>query len=233
MKEFLLKMYLPITYTVELLAVFFGILNYKKFKGTPVAYFIIFLCIVVLQEVFSAYTLLIEDGPLYFLEGTVFEKNRWSGKIVWIIGGGLFYAYFYKKILNGKTFKITLTVLSYILIITIVLLILIDYRAFFLKSQPVLNILAAIIIVLGSVFYYIEILKSNNVLTFYNSIYFYISSANLLWWLLITPVIFFDVYFNTEDWNFIILKWQIYLFANIFMYLTFAFALNYCKPEHD
>lgn len=226
-------MYLPLTYTVELLAVFVGIIRFNKFRKSSIKYFIIFLIVVFVQELFLIYTLLIEDGPLHFLKGTIFEKNHWVGKIVWLIGGGLFYSFFYRKILKKKGFINILKLLSYGLIITVIILILMDYRAFFLEAQPVLNILAAIIIILGSLFYYIEILTTERVLTFYNSVYFYISSANLIWWLLITPVVFFDIYFNNEDWNFVILKWQIFLFANIFMYLTFALALNYCKPEND
>ena len=76
-------------------------------------------------------------------------------------------------------------------------------------------------------------LQSYKVLNFYNELYFYISSAFLIWYLITTPLIFYQIYFSTADWSFIFLKWQIFLFANVFMYLTFTFALIYCKPEKE
>jgi hypothetical protein len=44
-------------------------------------------------------------------------------------------------------------------------------------------------------------------------------------------LVFYDIYNTNGDWNFIFLKWQIYLSANVFMYLTFTFALIFCKPD--
>ena len=77
-----------------------------------------------------------------------------------------------------------------------------------------------------------EILLSDTILVFYKSINFYISVAILIWWLIITPIVFFEKYNTTSDWDYVFLKWQIKLFANICMYLTFTFALIFCKPEN-
>ena len=95
----------------------------------------------------------------------------------------------------------------------------------------ILDILGSLIIFLCTVFYFFEILQSDNILTFYKLLNFYISTAIFIWWLIITPLVFYDIYNSNYDWNFIFLKWQIYLFANIFMYSTFTFALIFCKPE--
>lgn len=54
-------------------------------------------------------------------------------------------------------------------------------------------------------------LQSETILSFYKSINFYISSTILIWWLVITPLVFFQIYFLNVDWSFIILRWQIYL----------------------
>ncbi|RMZ50932.1 hypothetical protein EB822_06015 [Flavobacteriaceae bacterium PRS1] len=76
-------------------------------------------------------------------------------------------------------------------------------------------------------------LQSETILSFYKSINFYISSTILIWWLVITPLVFFQIYFLNVDWSFIILRWQIYLFMNIFMYSSFTIALIWCKPQND
>ena len=89
----------------------------------------------------------------------------------------------------------------------------------------------ALIILLCTIFYFIEILQSEKILIFYKSLNFYISAAIFIWWLIVTPIVFYDIYMSNSDWNFIFLRWQIYLFANIIMYLTFTFALIWYKPE--
>ena len=104
---------------------------------------------------------------------------------------------------------------------------------FFNSSLPIIGILGAIIIFLCAVFYFLEILLSDSILLFYKSINFYISAAIFMWWLIVTPLVFFENYNTTSDWDFVFLKWQIKLFANIFMYLTFTFGLIWCRPQKD
>jgi len=42
---------------------------------------------------------------------------------------------------------------------------------------------------------------------------------------------FYEVYFTVANWNFVILKGEIYLIANSILYLTFSMALIFCPPE--
>ena len=70
-------------------------------------------------------------------------------------------------------------------------------------------------------------------LAFYKSINFYISIIIFIWWLIVTPLVFFESYNNTSDWSFVFLKWKIKLLSNVFMYLTFTFALIFCGPEQE
>ena len=75
---------------------------------------------------------------------------------------------------------------------------------------------------------------------------FYISVVIFIWWLIITPLTFYDLFYGSVDLskpfrhpeffgdiNYITLRKRIYLFSNIFMYLTFIFALIWCRPEKD
>ena len=117
--------------------------------------------------------------------------------------------------------------------------ILFNWDAYFYRFFPIISISGAVVIFLCTVFYFIETLNSNRILTFYKTINFYISAAIFIWWLIITPLVFYDVYFTYEignpnrDWSFLFLRWQIYMFANIVMYITFTLALIWCKPQKN
>ncbi len=240
MEEFLLKNYLVITHSVEVLAAFTGVFLFSKYKKSNAKYFIYFLVYLTICEFTAQYTSYVsEDGYLNFLIGTKIQKNFWWATIYWKIGAIMFFAFYYRKILKTKVFIDVIKIVSFIFLIVSIIYILFNWNLFFNTFFPIISIMGAIIIFLCTVFYFIEILQSDNILTFYMSLNFYISSAIFIWWLIITPLVFYDVYFTYEignpnrDWNFMFLRWQIYLSANIFMYLTFTFALIWCKPDED
>ncbi len=149
----------------------------------------------------------------------------------WKIGAILFFSFYYYRYLINKSFKRIVKYSGYSFLVFSIIYILFNWDDYFIVFFPIIDILGAIIIFLCTAFYFFEILNSEKILTFYTSINFYISAAIFIWWLIITPLVFYDIYNSHYDWNFIFLKWQIYLFANIVMYLTFTFALIFCKPE--
>ena len=108
-----------------------------------------------------------------------------------------------------------------------------NINLFFNSSIIVVKILGAIVVLLSTVLFFMEILKSNKVLAFYKTIDFYIASVVFIWFLVRTPIVFYDVYFTTKDWDYVILKSAILLITNMFMYLTFSFALLWCRPQND
>ncbi|MFD0835993.1 hypothetical protein ACFQ0I_09475 [Mariniflexile aquimaris] len=219
MKNFLLQNYLLLTYGVELLAALTGVMFYRKYKYSNAKYFIYFLVFIALAELASGYTNFIEnDGVFSFLKGTVFEKNYWFGALYWSLGGILFYSYYFLKLLKSKSFVFVIKISRNFFLIFFIIYVLFNWNDYFIKPFPIIDILGAIIIFLSVIFYFIEILKSDVILTFYKSINFYIAVTIFVWWLIITPLVFFNVYYRHVDWNFIFLKWQIYLFANIIMY---------------
>ena len=234
MKNFLLQNYLILTCGVELLAALTGVIFYRKYKYSNAKYFIYFLVFIALAELASSYTNFIEnDGVFSFLKGTVFQKNYWFGALYWTLGGILFYSYYFLKLIKTKSFVLVIKISRYFFLVFFIIYVLFNWNDYFIKPFPVIDILGAIIIFLSVIFYFIEILKSDVVLTFYKSLNFYIAATIFIWWIIITPIVFFNVYFRHVDWNFIFLKWQIYLVANIFMYLTFTISLIWCKPESD
>ncbi|MCB0447396.1 MAG: hypothetical protein KDD03_07775 [Gelidibacter sp.] len=79
--------------------------------------------------------------------------------------------------------------------------------------------------------YFIQLLKSDAIVVMFTTFGFYASVGLFVWWLIVTPVLFFDVYNTTSDWDFANLKRRIFLFANIFMYTCFSVGLIISKPQ--
>ncbi|WP_303315253.1 hypothetical protein Q4Q34_15870 [Flavivirga abyssicola] len=240
MEEFIKQNYSILTYTIESLAAVTGLLFYKKYKFTVAKYFICFLIYLTICDFISSYTWYVHPKKSFgFLIGTIFEKNHWWATLYWQIGAIMFFSFYYRKILKTKSFRAIIRLFGYSYFFFSIIYIILNWNTFFYKFFPILSILGAIIVFLCAVFYFIEILQSDKVLTFYKSINFYISFAIFIWWLITTPLDFYDAYLAYEvgnpnrDWNFIFLQWEIFLFANIFMYLTFTFALIWCKPENN
>ncbi|WP_372756567.1 hypothetical protein [Mariniflexile sp.] len=240
MQEFLLSNYVLFTYSVEAMAAITGVLLYKKYKNSTTRYFIYFLVYLTICDFLSCYTWLVFPDKLFsFLVGTIIEKNYWWSTLYWKIGAIMFFAFFYRKILKTKHFKNIIKLTSYSFFIFSVGYILYNFEKFFITFFPLISVLGSIIIFLCAGFYFIEVLQSEKILTFYKSLTFYISATIFIWWLIITPIVFYDNYTTYEiavyerDWDYIKLRRTIYLFSNIFMYSTFTFALIWCRPEAD
>ena len=234
MEEFLKQYYALITYGVELLAAVTGLLCLKKYKTTAAKYFIYFLVYVFILELLGNYPKALKyiDGA-YLIKDTLIETNYWWFNLFGRIGFSLFLSIIFYNILTIKLYKKIIKHTVSILITIAFLYSFLNFQSIFKTSDIVLTFISLSLILTCLVLYFLEMLQSYKVLNFYNELYFYISSAFLIWYLITTPLIFYQIYFSTADWSFIFLKWQIFLFANVFMYLTFTFALIYCKPEKE
>jgi len=234
MEEFLLTYKFPITTGVEVLAAVTGLFFFKKYKSTAAKFFIYFLVYLTLCDFVSNYPRYVKDGGLFsFLQGTVFVKNYWWATLYWKIGAIMFFAFYYHRIMKTVVFKKVIKIAAFSFLLFSISYIAFNWSDYFIMFFPAVDVSGAFIIFLCTVCYFIEVLKSDKILTFYKSLNFYISFAIFIWWLIVTPLVFYDVYMSRLDWNFIFLRWQIYLIANITMYLTFTFALIWCKPEND
>lgn len=238
MEKFLTDNYSFLTKLVEIIAAVTGIFLYKKYKHTNTKYFIWFLVYVAILELIGGYTNYLNDyeylHPLRDkLKGTFLEKNNWYYTLFWIIGSALFYSFYYRKVLITSLYKNILKYITSIYLVTSIIFIVLNWEEFCTTKIVFIDISGGIVILLAVVFYCIEMLKSDKILNFYRTLNFYISSTILIWWLIIMPLAFYNIYYSTADWNFVFLKKHIYLFANVFMYLIFSFALIYCKPENE
>ncbi len=234
MIDFLLFHYSSITITIELIAAITGVFYYKRYKSTAAKYFIFFLVYLSICDSIGSYTIYVRNTSfLNFLIGTKIEKNHWWFTIFWKIGAIMFFAFYYRKILILRQLKDIIKYTSYSFLLISVIYIISHFDEFFYKFFPLISVLGAVIVFLCTVFYFLEILQSDKILTFYKSINFYISAAIFIWWLIITPIVFYDIYGGHRDIIYIQLRRYIYLLANIVMYLTFTFALIWCSPQKE
>ncbi|MEZ4792157.1 MAG: hypothetical protein R2783_01375 [Gelidibacter sp.] len=234
--EFLKQHYTLLTHSVEILAAITGLFCYGKYKSTPVKYFICFLVYVAIIELVGSYPgYVAKYGFLKeakaFLKGTKFERNYWFFTIFWIIGSALFYGLYFREILKSKFFKKILKYLILLFLVFSIGYIALYWSLFFTGRTILIDIFGVIIIMLGIIFYLVEILRSDKILRFYKSIDFYIAAILIIWYIIVTPLSFYSIYFTKADWSFVMLKYQIHLLANICMYLSFAFALLWCNPK--
>lgn len=232
MEEFFENNYSLLTRLVEFIAALTGVLCYKKYKDTPVKYFIYFLVGVLFLELIGSYPRYVKKLEITWLKETLFEHNYWFYTIFWKIGSVLFMIFFFRKILKNKIVKEVLKYSALLFLLSAVVYYIFNFKKLFLNFSPYfIDVSGAFIVLFCAAFYFVEVLKTDKILSFYKSIDFYISATVFVWWLIVTPITFYNIYYSASDWNFIVLKWQIYLSANIFMYLTFSFALLWCKPQ--
>lgn len=234
MVDFLLENYSLLTHSVEWLAAITGVILYKSYKHTNVKYFIWFLIYLSICDFIGGYKYYVKDGFLSFLQGTVFERNYWWTTSFWKIGAIVFFAFYYYKVLAKEKYKLILKYSGYLFLVFSIVYIGFHWRAFFVSFFPVISIIGSVVIFFCVIFYFIELLQTEEILSFYKDINFYVTAAIFIWWLIITPIVFYDNYMSLgNDNKYMELRQVLYILSNLLMYLTFTFALIYCKPKRD
>ncbi|WMI64953.1 hypothetical protein RBH94_12895 [Aestuariibaculum sp. YM273] len=232
MKDVLLQNYELITHSVEISAAVTGLILYNRYKPTAAKFFIWFLVYLSFGDFAGNYVHYIKnEGVFNFLEGTPLTGNFWWTTLYWEIGAVLFVAFYYHKILSNIVFKIIIKISGFIFFIFSIIYILTHFQAYFKMFFPPISIFGAAIVFMCVIFYFIEVLLNDKILNFYKSLNFYISFAFFIWWIIITPIVFFDIYNGSKDQLYIDVQRLIFLTANVAMYLTFTFALIWCRPE--
>ena len=237
METFLNKYYALINFGVVFLPAIVGLVLYKKYKGTAVKYFIWFCFFVAFIEIIGAYEIYIEKiKSLHFLKEliseSIFENSNWWYLIFWTLGGALFYSFYYRNLISSWRLKnvIKYSAILYFLFFTFSFVK--NFNEIPYSAQIPINIAESILIVVAVLAYFMEILRSDKILSIFSSVHFYIAAVVLLWHIIMTPLIFYEMYFNKFDMDYAIMKAMIYLSCNTLMYLTFSFALIWCKPQN-
>lgn len=232
LEEFFINNYTFLTFFVEFVAVVAGILTYKKFKGTTVTFFIKIIWCSFIIEIIGSYSNFYKVFDfLKPIQNSIFKVNYWWFTTTYLIGVVILISTFYQKILDNIRFKSFLKFLTIAYILFALSYIVVHFDQFFKQIFPVISILAGILVLTCCVLYLIELLSSNKIINFYKSVNFYITIGLFFWWIVVTPLTFYDVYMVNSDWDYILLKWQVYLSLNFMMYTIFAVGLIISKPE--
>lgn len=234
MEEFLLKNYSTIINLIEFVSAVTGVFYFKKYKGTAATFFVYYLIYIFLIEFVGKYSIYVQgNGFLSALKGTLFEYNYWFFNVFWYIGGPLFFGIYYQRVLENQTHKKVLKIITALFVVSSISIFILNFKNFFRMWFIPVEVMGAIVVLLAVVFYFFELLKSDKILYFYKSLNFYITASIFVFWLIITPLVFYNAYFSTSDWNFVFLRREIYLFANVFMYSVFTIGLIVSKSENN
>lgn len=233
MDEFLQEYYNLITSLVEIIALITGVILFNKYKLTPVKYLIYFLVYAFFVDLIGGYPdFLKQNGYFHLIEGTLIEKNYWWYTIFWWIGLSTIMFYVNYKYVETDIFKKILKYGFYVYLFQIIIYIVFKFEDIF-SHERFISIASLWIIMLSIMIYFFETLRSDKIVLFYKSVYFYFNSVFLIWILLIIPLNFFELYFIEDDWDYVLLKWKIYLLLNIFLYISLSLALIFCKADND
>lgn len=216
----------------EIIAFLTGIFYYRKNKSRPTFYLVWFLGITVFSELFSWYTYFVESGFLSFLSETPFKSNYWLGNLYSIISY-LFYINYFKWFMSAKS---SVTILNRISILFLVASILeiIFFGGFFVKLMPISTILGTLFVFLSIALYYMELLKSDQILQVQKTLPFYISVGALIFHLCTTPLFLYSSYLsNSIDPGFVSLYKQVIFGSNYLLYSIYIAGFLICLRTKD
>lgn len=235
--SFIKSNYILILKSLEVMAALTGLILLKKYKQDKTAkFFIFFLFYVVLIETLGSYTLLIYKNKDFLhiydtLKNTVFSKNYWWYSLVWAIGSSIFFSIYFFKVLKSKKLKTLVKYLAVPIICIQFFFYVFKFENFHSGNITEIRILNLALVLIVTSIYFIELINSEAITNFYKSLPFYVATAAMMFFLIKTPVVFFEKYFNTSDQDYIALKYFISLFSILFMYLTYTIGLIVSKPE--
>lgn len=231
MEEFITTNFNFIIYGFELFAALIGILCFNKFKKTKTKYFIYFLIYIFFVEIIGASLIYFPTFPIIkLIRSFGISSINWYN-LFWFFGSILFVLFYFHSLIKLKQFKLIIKIVTVLFSLIMLGHFTLYFDVFMISHPKIYQFLGLLATFICISLYFIEFLNSDSILHVFKTFGFYASLGLFVWWLIITPVIFFNNYNTVSDWNFVNLKRQIFLFANILMYSTFAFALVFCKPE--
>lgn len=209
-----------------------ALLLLKKYRNTYTRYFIYFLVYVFLLEVVAVFPNYLYKIELFnWIKDTRYNNNYWYYTLFWQIGSACFFSFYFQKILKIKFFQKTLEFGRYLFILLSVIIIASDFNKLFTVGFSTIDYFNTVLIIASVVFFFIEVLSTNIVLSFNNNINFYIASSILIWWFVTIPLSIYSEYYNVDDMDYVYLSRILMAFSNIFMYTCFAIGLIVSKPQ--
>lgn len=218
-----------LTYIFEIIAAITGSYYLSKNKDSVLRIFVYYLWLTVFVEIIGSYTYLLLNNydVSWFIniKNSVFCYNIWLYNIYAFLAIGLI-GLFYSNLMTNIFFK-SIIMFIFVTYVIFAFVFFTFSEAFFVKSLPYNYILGGFVISVYVVLYFIELMRSEELLDYYRLPSFYISIALLIWYLCAIPLFIFSSYFYDINSNYVEFRSIALLFINIFTYSCYTFGFLY------
>ncbi|WP_438711740.1 hypothetical protein ACSTS3_03960 [Aquimarina muelleri] len=221
----------------ELIASISGSLYIAKYREDKTSrYFVCFLWFIFFTELFGTIPSLAYhadyEGLFSCVKGTFLEKSQLWLYNIQIIFSFAFYVYYFG--LNYKTprFRFNMNVLVLIYVLgAIINLIFSD--VYFVRISSFSYTIGTILLFISGILYLYETLQSDEILSFYKIIPFYIAIGAIIFHLCVTPLFIYSKYYKSAKSPEFVQVYQIILtVANIFMYTCYTIGFIVCSRKN-
>ncbi|NRB84863.1 MAG: hypothetical protein HRU49_13995 [Winogradskyella sp.] len=213
---------------VELLAALAGSYYWLKTKDQTIRPFVWYLWFVVLIETIALYPYLygnIDNALINWLEHSLMRRNTWLYNIYDLVSLLLIWMFMKRNIKVSFSHKvINITVF---LCIGIIILYFFFSGNFFVTTIDYPFAIATFAIFTMAIVYLWELVRSDQILSFYKDHVFYIIIAMVLFYICTTPLLLFSEYFNLRNKGFIQFRGLLLTISNIILYSCYIFAFFY------
>ncbi len=219
---------------VEIVAAIAGTIYITRYREEKQSrYLIIFLWLTILMELTLGWL----PAGVYFLElfsslkDTMFEDNIWVYNSYDIISF-VFYFLFFSSLKELQKVRVISVLLSVSFVIFAVLNLYFSGN-FFTEPSSLNFLIGSIFILLHIIYFFFQILQSEQILDFYKIIFFYVAIGTLVFHLSVSPILIYSKYFsNAKSPEFVQIYKIILSAANIFLYTCYTIGFMVCLKKN-
>ncbi|ORL46953.1 hypothetical protein IIF7_03006 [Zunongwangia atlantica 22II14-10F7] len=219
----------------ELAAAIFSTIFYFKYARSNFLYkcLMCFFWWTWFADTGAKYAALLYLNEYQFLDvrNTVFERSGWVYNIVCIVSI-LFYTWFYHRLISNKIFKKTIKILG----ITGALLCVILYfttEGFWVYTNGNASFVRGIIVIIYCVLCFLDLMNSEQFISFYKFFGFYFTIGIFIFYLLTTPLFIYSKYFTWDSYEFSMLMVFVIKVCNVVLYslcvIGYLMAMKHSK----
>lgn len=223
---------MPIT-LLELLAAIFGTIHYRKVKTKSTKYFVLFLWITLLFEIFASYAPIADFSNFEvfgFIKGTKFEKNYWAFNIYLLFSYFIYISYFKMQLAVSRQRTIVNVLIGVFLISSVINLI--ASKVFFAAYSTHTNIAGTLVLLFTISMYYFKLVRSDEVLKIGSLLPFYISIGAVILHLCLTPFFIYSNYFRESISKEFVGTYLIVLrITNLLVYSIYIIGFIVCRKK--
>ena len=213
-----------------MLAFLVGLFYYQRNKSKPTYYLVLFLGITAGVEILGWYAYFVPSGFLSFLKDTVFKSNYWLYNIYNVVSYVFYISYFKWQLRSKRAIKILNH--SIVVFITISVFEILFSGGYFIRFSSIATIVGTLLVFLSIGLYYMQLLKSDEVLRVHKILPFYISIGALLFHLCTTPIFIYNSYYSLSMDPSFVEVYRIILFgSNYVLYGIFILGFLICKEQ--